>query len=100
VTSQVALGSVTELRVLRERWREVQRGAEALAALRSPLARKMHAEAAALAGTDFYVYVPCVRCGDPFPVSVKIGDPQNTEPSAVLCGPCNAATEAAVEAGR
>ena len=83
-------GSVGELRFARTRLRDLRELVAGLATANyAAMAGVVKADADALADTRFWVAVSCLVCGRRIPVGTLVGDPERTEPAAVICGPCD-----------
>jgi hypothetical protein len=92
-------GDISELRAARSRLSMLHESLGLLTCLGyAAEAAKVQDEAVILTGTEFAVPVPCILCEKPVNCTVIVGDRGCPEPSVVLCGECNARTEAEVRA--
>jgi hypothetical protein len=106
--------TVEQLRLIRDRWRNLDAAATALEAAYHETAAQVRHDADRLGTSTVAVILRCLRCDQPTPVDVAVAievptPPDRTvaprlvlmvggEPEAVLCGACNAATTAEAEA--
>jgi len=94
-------GTVQDLLALRVQWRAAQRAAGDLARLgHADLATSMALEAEARGAEVFGVMLSCMFCRQPTPAEMQVGGEQgehNATPGSIICGPCSAGIDAAVE---